>query len=162
MKKTILLLIVLSVLVMSGCGGPSEEEAEELFCQNLAKLGYAAGQLRALNENSAVEDVKDTVRLYQEALNDLRWSALDARDAKIGDLEDAISDLRNAIEDIEDDAAISDALASVQDEWQAVVNAYDQVNSDMECAYMITIVESSAGEEPAEEATPEATEEADS
>lgn len=115
MKKTVLISVVAVLLLMplmTACG-MSVDQAKAQFCKDLGAYGTAVANLRALDANATVGQLKEAQREVDNA-----WAALDRSAQALGrtqmeETRKAFSELQKAVNDIPDDATLESAVSTV-------------------------------------------------
>jgi hypothetical protein len=139
----------------------SVEEARADLCDDLEAFRTATQALAAIDANSTVGELRDAQEDVASAWDDVQSSVADVDDAEIEDLEAAYDALEETLDGIDDDAVISDAVADIESDLEAVDAAWQEVVTVTPCegaAEATETPESTATEE--DEETAEATEEA--
>ena len=117
-SKIVISLLLLSMLVVTGCS-KSLEEAQVDFCQALGAYGNAARELQNVNASTTVEEVEAARDDVVGAWEDVKGAAGDLREARLRTAEDAWENTQEAIDDISGDATLGQAAATVR--GQAVI-----------------------------------------
>lgn len=112
---------------------PSEEEATAQLCADLVALAAADAEFDDLSADSTVDEINAANEAYSKALDKAVDSAGGVAAAKAKPIEDAYAALDKAIGDIPGDATITEALASITDELDAVDAAWVQAFSGVDC-----------------------------
>lgn len=102
---------------------PSVSEARADFCTNLGAYGEAVVNLRSINEDSTVQELKDARQAVDESWAELQASASTLQRAKLNELEASYNELGNTIKNIPDDATLAEARADV---YRAALNTLAQ------------------------------------
>jgi hypothetical protein len=90
--------------------------------------------LTGMASDASIDDLKDQREEVGNAWDDVVSAAEDVEDAEVGQLQEAVDALRDAVDDIGDDESIGDALASLQDEVQAVQTAWTDLRTATNCS----------------------------
>jgi hypothetical protein len=123
-----------SLVLLGACDDePTQEAAEEAFCDDAGVFLASLGALRDVDSDTSVEDFDTAREDVRVSYENLVASAQELRDVRLDDLEQANDDLRNAIDDIDDDASLQEALDSIDDEAEEVSLQLSQVLNDVNC-----------------------------
>jgi hypothetical protein len=114
-------LLLLSIFVVTGCVSKSLEEAQVDFCQALVAYDEAVHDLQNVNANTTVEELQSARDAVADALEDVKDSAGDLREARLRTAEGAWENTQEAIKDISGDATLGEAAATIR--GQAVILA---------------------------------------
>ena len=114
-------ILLLLMLVVTGCISKSLEEAQVDFCQALANYGSAVRELENVNAGTTVEELEAARDDVVEAGEDVKDAAGDLREERLRASEDAWENTQDAIDDISGDATLGEAAAAVR--GQAVILA---------------------------------------
>ena len=142
MRKVIVATIVIMLLAplalrAAGCGEDTEE-AEKNLCQSLNEVEAALIALGDLSLDSTVEDIQNNYKAVEDAWNNIVSDAAEVGSARTDDLEKAYDDLNKAVDDIPGDATVTEALESIADEAAAVVAAWEQLFSELDCDALLS------------------------
>ena len=114
-------ILLLSILVLTGCVSNSLEEAQVDFCQALEAYSEAVRELQNINASTSIDDLQSARDDIADAREDLMDAAGDLREARLRAAEDAWGNTQSAIKDISGDATLGEAAATVR--GQAVILA---------------------------------------
>jgi hypothetical protein len=121
-------------LLLAACDDePTEEEANEAFCNDVGDFLAALGELRDVDEDTSVEEFEETRELVRTTYEDMIQSAQGVRNARIDELNEANENLRAAVDDIDDDASLQEGLDSIEEEADAVSEEVAQMFNDVQC-----------------------------
>ena len=93
--------------------GPAISRAEANYCADLATYGQAVASLRAIDQNSTVEELQDTLNDVQASWQNLRQSSQALRQARLDVVEGSFNDLGNTISGVSDNATLVEARAEI-------------------------------------------------
>lgn len=93
---------------------PSVSEATVDFCADVNQYAHALLDLRAIDENSTVDELQAAGAAVGNSLEAVRSSAADVRDARIAALEDSQEDLQATIQSIPSDVTLAEARAALR------------------------------------------------
>ena len=128
-SRIIIAILLLSMLVVTGCISKSLEEAQVDFCQALAAYGEAVGELQNVNASTTVEELQSASDDAADAREDVKDAAGDLREAKIRAAEDAWDNTQEAIDDISGDATLGQAAATVRGQALILATEIDKIAS---------------------------------
>jgi hypothetical protein len=118
--------------------GPAISRAEANYCADLADYGKAVVDLRAIDQNSTVEEAQDALKAIQASWGDLRQSGQALRDARLDVVESSFNELEKTISSISDDATL--AQAQVQIYRAALEGAAQTLEAQrLVCTYQIEL-----------------------
>jgi hypothetical protein len=92
-----LVVLMITVVVVSGCGGVSPQEAATKFKADLQNLSTAMQGLLSPGNYTSVDNFKSAWKNVEKAYNDAVKSAKDVKDTNISALKKAWNDLSTAI-----------------------------------------------------------------
>ena len=127
-RSTISILLLL-MLVVTGCISKSLEEAQVDFCQALAAYGAVVGELQNVNASTTVEELQSARDDVADAQEDVKDAAGDLREAKIRAAEDAWDNTQEAIDDISGDATLAEAAATIRGQAFILATEIDKIAS---------------------------------
>ena len=134
---SILGIALAAVLLLAACeGNPSESEAEEAFCEDLANLQTSLTAVNSMGASASVDDFNEVADQVKSDFDSLQSSTEDLANTRpeVEALESAINDLDSAVDDLSGDATLSEALTSLQGSIDGVRDAYQSVVSvSIEC-----------------------------
>ena len=123
-----------ALLLLAACDDePTQQEAEEQFCDDVAVLSAALGELRDVDNETSVDEFEAARESVRNAYNNVIASAEQLRDVRLDDLKEANDNLSEAVDDIDDDASLDEALASIDEEVEEVSVQLSQVLNDVNC-----------------------------
>jgi len=127
-RSTISILLLL-MLVVTGCISKSLEEAQVDFCQALATYGAAVDDLQNVNAGTSVEELQSARDDVADAQEDVKDAAGDLRAAKIRAAEDAWDNTQESIDDISGDATLAEAAATIRGQAFILATEIDKIAS---------------------------------
>lgn len=138
MRKAIVLLVVTALmvpllLVASGCGEESTEEAKKQLCEDLQGLQTALAGLAEISLDSSIDDLQANQKAVEDAWSKVVDSASKVADAQINDLRDAVNDLIDTIENIPPDTSIGNAIELVIAQLSQVESAWAELTGSLNC-----------------------------
>ena len=123
-----------SLLLLGACDDePTEETAQEEFCDDVGAFLASLGELRDVDSDTSVEDFEAAREGVVVSYENMVASAQQLRDVRLDDLEQANANLRAAIDDIDDDASLQEARDSIQEESEQVSKELSQLLNDVDC-----------------------------
>ncbi len=127
-KLTVFVIAAMLLLVLAGCGGASLPEANAKFCEDMAKLGQALTTLTNLGPTATVDQLKDAQKGVNQAMDAVKKSGANLKEAKVDLVDTAWKELDKAINNVSDDATLAQAAAGIKTGAAGVKVAYDQLN----------------------------------
>ena len=148
MTKVILIILAVAAVAagiywVTVGSKPSVSEAQADFCGHLKDYGEAVTNLRSIDQNSTVEELKDAQKAVQESWEALQKASSMLGTAKLEALESSYAELESTIQNIPNDVTLAQAQTDI---YQAALNtlanalAADQVT----CRYAIVGAQSTA------------------
>jgi hypothetical protein len=134
---TVIMLLVPLALIAASCGTDTKE-AETNLCKSLNEFETALLGLLDISLDSSIEDIQQNFKDVEDAWNKVVSDAEKVGTARSDDLQKAYDDLKKAIDDIPGDATITEALESLSDDAAAVVAAWEQLFSDLDCDALLS------------------------
>jgi hypothetical protein len=132
--SAIVIAACLSVGLLTACEDePSADEARDALCDDLSAFRDATQELSDIDANSTVGELEDARDDLAAAWDDVQASAEDVDDPKLEELEEAYASLEATIDGIDEETMISDAIADVQADLEAVDAAWQQVFAAQPC-----------------------------
>jgi hypothetical protein len=125
MKRIIFVLLVIVLLLVTGCKATAEE-AEQNFCLALGELGQALAAVENLHPRSTVEEAQRAQENLDEAIQDVQDAAAEWQEVRLDAAIGALDSLRSEIQNIPGEATLQDAQEMVQD---AAGTFRDEINS---------------------------------
>lgn len=134
MKKasflSLVILLLIPLLIIAGCGSQSVEEATQEFCQSLVAYDASLATLESLAPSSTVGDVKDAQKAEQHARQDVKDSAGNLREVKLDAIDQAWQDLDTTVDQISNQDTLAEVADQVSQDLANVRLAYDQLGLD--------------------------------
>ena len=93
--------------------GPSLSRAEANYCEDLAAYGRAVVDLRAIDENSTVDQLKEAQKAIGNSWEDLRQSSQELRQARLEVVEGSFNELEKTINGVSDKDTLTQAKADI-------------------------------------------------
>jgi hypothetical protein len=93
--------------------GPSLSRAESSYCEDLAAYGRAVVDLRAIDENSTVDELKEAQKAIQNSWEELRQSSQALRQARLEVVESSFNELEQTINGVSDRDTLAQAKADI-------------------------------------------------
>jgi hypothetical protein len=138
MKRASLLLaglLMASMFAFIACDDePTQQEANEQFCDDVAELIASLRVIRDLDRNSTIEEVEDARDRAQNAYDNMIASAEGVVEANLDAVEQAYDDLLAAINEVNDEDTLEDALDEVDDELEELALQTSQLLNDVSCS----------------------------
>ena len=122
-------ILLLSMLVVTGCISKSLEEAQVDFCQALVTYGEAVRELQNVNASTTIEELQSAGDAVADAQEDVKDAAGDLREARLRSAEDAWDNTQAAIDDISGDATLGVAAATVRGQAVILATEIDKITS---------------------------------
>jgi heat shock protein HslJ len=113
MKNLILILAMLALVGLAGCGNQTPEEATAQFCSSLQEFDAAIQQLEQITPENTVGELNQSRDDVDDAWKQVTRSAEQLRDARIDSIEDAWTSLERTMRSISNRDTIADAVAEV-------------------------------------------------
>ncbi len=137
MKRVSLLLLGLltaSALAFVACDDePTQEAANEQFCDDAADLIASLRAIRDLDLNSTVDEIDAARESARDAYADMIASAEGVVDVRLDDLQAAYDQLAEAVENLDEGTTLEDALDEVDEEIENVALEASQVLNEVDC-----------------------------
>jgi hypothetical protein len=110
----IVIAAVAVVMLIAFVGrGPSLSRAEANYCEDLAAYGQAVVNLRAIDENSTVDELKNAQKAIQASWQELRQSGQALRQARLDVVENSFNELEQTINRVSDKETLAQAKADI-------------------------------------------------
>jgi len=122
-------ILLLLMLVVTGCISKSLEEAQVDFCQALVAYGEVVNELQNVNSSTTVEELQSASDDAADAREDVKDAAGDLREAKIRAAEDAWDNTQETIDDIAGDATLGLAAATIRGQAFILATEIDRITS---------------------------------
>lgn len=127
-------VILLGTAASAGCASETPEENSDAACSSVEELGSAVEEAQIeLDEDSTVEEVRaqrdNLEEKVQAALEDLG----DVQQDRADELDEAYQQLASSVENLEDDATVTEAVQSIQEEVAAIGDARGGVWEELSC-----------------------------
>jgi hypothetical protein len=122
-------ILLLLMLVVTGCISKSLEEAQVDFCQALVAYGEAVLELQNVNANTTVEELQSARDDVSEARDAVGDAAGDLSEARIRSAENAWENTQEAINDISGDATLGGAAATVRGQAAILVTEIERIGN---------------------------------
>ena len=139
MRKRALLilagLLTASTLAFVACDDePTQQEANEDFCDATAELVASLRNIQDLDSDSTLDEIDDARARARDAREDMIASAAGVVEAQLDDFDEAWDALQQAVDDLDEGATLSEALDDVQDEIDDVASEAAQLLNDVDCS----------------------------
>jgi hypothetical protein len=122
------------LLLAAACDDePTQQEAEDQFCDDAGEFLAALGALRDVDKDTTVDEFDQLRENARTSYDNMIASAEELRYSRLSELEDAKSGLDQAIDDIDDDATLQEARASIEEEVDNVALEVSQALNDVDC-----------------------------
>ncbi len=136
MKQLILIVAVLALLGLTGCGSPSAPEATNQFCASLEAFDQSLEQLQEVTPSTTVGELRSTRREVADAWQQVSRAARNLAEARIDAIQNAWNGLERTIRGISNRDTLAEAAASVSAGAAAVRTAIDDVG-DVACPDLV-------------------------
>jgi hypothetical protein len=138
MKKRVSLilagLLTASMLAFVACDDePTQQEANEQFCDDAAELVASLRVIRDLDRDSTLDEVEEARDRAQQAWDNMIASAEGVVDVRLDDAQQAYDDLIAAVDEIDSEDTIGEALESVDDEVENLAKQTSTLLNDVNC-----------------------------
>ena len=127
MKTKLLLVLVVLLVVATGCGNQSVPEATQEFCQSLVSYRESLADLGTITPTSTVKELKDAQKTEKRAREDVVKAASNLREVKLDSIDQAWKTLDKTINQISNRDTLAEAAAQVELAVAGVQAAYDQL-----------------------------------
>jgi hypothetical protein len=125
---------VLSAVALVGCSStPTQGEAETAVCDSLTELRSAAGEVRALNSDSTVDDARAAEESLSEALTAVRESGATLEAADSEALQAGADSIRDALDQVSGSDSLSAAATALQAAGAALESAATEIGDGVQC-----------------------------
>jgi hypothetical protein len=128
-SKITILIILLSILTVTGCVSQSLEEAQVDFCQALAAYGEAVDELQNVNASTTVDEMESARDNVAHTLENVISAGGNLREARLRAAENAWKDTQEAINDISGDATLGEAAATIRGQAVILATEIDRITS---------------------------------
>lgn len=131
----LLLVVLLSSLILSACGGDDSDPEAEL-CSDLQALQEAIDDLTASLQpldSSTLDRLRDARENLSDAWDDVTDSAGEVTRIRIDDLRAAFDNLVDVVTNITDAADLNEAINSIDDAISGLTTAWDQLFTNLDC-----------------------------
>ena len=109
------IVVAAGILLLIAWGRPpSVSEATADFCADVSEYATALLELRAIDENSTVEDLQSAGQAVTDSLEAVQSSAAELSEARIAALEASQANLQATITSIPNDATLAQAGAELR------------------------------------------------
>jgi len=127
--------LVVVAAALASCGGSASETVDAaLLCDDIAVLDESIQAFEDLVPATAsVEDYREAWDTIEDAYQVVVADREALAEQSANDLAEAHDDLSTAIGDLPDDANMTDAVADLQPEIEALRTAHDSVTIENEC-----------------------------
>ena len=122
-------ILLLSILMVTGCVSQSLEEAQVEFCQALVAYGEAVDQLQNVNASTTVDELQSARDEVADALEEVVSAGGNLREARLRTAENAWENTQDAIKDISGDATLAEAAATVRGQAAILATEIDRITS---------------------------------
>jgi heat shock protein HslJ len=129
MRNLILILAVLALIGLAGCGRQTPEEATAAFCASLQAFGESLDQLDQVTPDTTVGDLEQAREQVARARQQVAQAAEDLAEARVDSIEAAWQDLERTVDSISNRDTLAEAAASVAASAAAVRAAIGEVGS---------------------------------
>ena len=133
MNQKNMFLLGIPFLMLASCANPSVSDAQAIYCQGLVSLELAVVNFQNLSADSTVKDLKQAQKQVSSAFAAVQQAVSTLENVEVKQLEKSQQDLEKAVNDIPDDATLSEALASISDKAESVVEARQELFSGANC-----------------------------
>lgn len=137
MKRATLLLVSLlaaSMFAFIACDDePTQQEANEQFCDDTAEFIASLRVVRDLDSDATLEEIEAARDRVKAAHDAMIGSSVGVVEAQLDDFEEAWAELETAVDDLEADATLEEALGQVDDEVENASTTASQVLNDVDC-----------------------------
>ena len=109
------LLTAGAIVLLIGLGRPpSISEATSDFCADMSHYAQSLLSLRAIDENSTVEDLQNTWTAVGESRQAIQESGAALSEARMAELETTYEELQTTVSSIPNDATLAEAQAQLR------------------------------------------------
>jgi predicted nucleic acid-binding Zn-ribbon protein len=139
MKKRALLilagLLTASMVAFVACDDePTQQQANEDFCDAAAELVASLRNIQDLDSDSTLDEIDDARARARDAREDMIAAAGGVVEAKLDEFNDAWDALQQAVDDLDEGATLDEALDDLQDEIDDVSTEAAQLLNDVDCS----------------------------
>lgn len=128
-RKIRISILLLSILVVTGCVSKSLEEVQVDFCQALVAYGEAVQELQNVNASTSVDELQSARDDVADAWEEVKDAAGDLREARLRSAENAWENAQQAINDISGDATLAEAAATIRGQAVILATEIDRITS---------------------------------
>jgi predicted nucleic acid-binding Zn-ribbon protein len=128
-------LLAASMFAFVACDDePTQQEANEQFCDDVAELVASLRAIEDLNADSTLEEIDAARERARDAREDMIASATDVVEVELDEFNEAWDALQEAVDDLDEGSTLSDALDELEDEIQDVSTEASQLLNDVDCS----------------------------
>lgn len=127
------LLALAFIPALAACGGPSVEDAEASFCQDLDNLAVALQNLGQINAQSTVRELNSAKQDVANAYDSVKAAAATVQEARLDELDAAYAEYDRTVNSISGRDTVGEAAATITAEAENVAVARQQLYADLSC-----------------------------
>jgi hypothetical protein len=135
-RATLVLLGILAATAFAfvACDDePTQEEANEEFCDDVSELLASLRAIRDLDADSTFEEVEDARERARNAYEGMVESSRDVVDVRLDSVEEAYDELQRTVNAIDEDTTLGDALGAVDDDVENLATEVSLIFNDVDC-----------------------------
>jgi prefoldin subunit 5 len=135
-RKLFLLLTLLLSVIVTSCKAPpvnTVENAEEAVCKQIVLFTSSVKQLQDVSQFSDQTALQAQFDVVRKNFNNLRTSVSDLQNAQKDEFEKAVQTLMDKADSLPDNTSVSDALTTLKDPIQQVLDAAENLQTGLNC-----------------------------
>src|SRR5262245_20050840 len=128
-------LLTASTIAFVACDDePTQQEANEDFCDATAEMVASLRNIQDLDSDSTLDEIEDARARARDAHENMVATASGVVDARLDDFNEAWDALEQAVDDLDEGATLSEALDDLQDEIDDVSTEAAELLNDVDCS----------------------------
>lgn len=128
-------LLMASMVAFVACDDePTQQEANEDFCDATSELVASLRNIQDLDSDSTLDEIEDARTRARDARENMIAAASGVTEARLDEFNEAADVLQQAVDDLDEGATLSDALDDLQDEIDDVATEAAQLLNDVDCS----------------------------
>lgn len=124
---------LLSLTLLSACGGSSSASPESQLCESVNELQNAGSELKTLSLNSTRDEVQQAIDGFLVALGNVTSDIGSVADSDLDNIQKSFDNLSSQLGNLPDSATITDAVAAARQALPQLQAALKQVLNGVDC-----------------------------